>query len=210
MNDQQKLVAGFLDKLMSDAQHVDDVDAANPIKDPAQEIGKAVTFTVGFLSNQLPNKPVNKLMRLVWDLIGSRTTPIMLGMEVESPTVAIVGSPQGDRMAIMMPLDWIEKAGADVPLAMSAIIYCGSYGVDFYNDKIRGEQAPAEMATRAGAYESEFLHTWLRLQPGWLPNAYHHKVMQTFPQGISTPGVAAIMYESRKTPTPGPAGRTSE
>lgn len=200
MNDQQKLVAGFLDKIMSEAEHVEDLDDGDPTKTQGEAIGKAVTFTVGFLAHSFPNPAVNKLMKLVWDLIGSRTTPVMLSMAVKSPTVAIVGDANSEKMAIMMPDNWPEVIAKDVSMGMAALIYCGSHGVDFYNDKVRGDKAPAEMATRSGAYESEFLHTWLQLHPKWLPNAYQHKIMQAFPQGIHTPGVAAILYESKPTP----------
>lgn len=184
---------------MRPGTHIDKLPDDDPKKRVGQLIGETVTSGVDFLRSVFPNEAVQKLMKLVWDIIGHKITPIALGPQVPSISLAVFGSPALPQAAIFLPHNWLDDVKADPVLQMGALVFVGSQALDFYNQKVG--RAPAqgpESVRRARAYEAEYLLTVKKMGPQTKFNDYQKKVLDDFPEGILTPAIRDLLYQSRE------------
>lgn len=152
-----------------------------------------LTTILSFLAFAFPNEDINRVMVMAWNILHARVARVVVG-NVTTP-VAMVHPECG--MLMLIPPDWDETSLQDPTMAMGAVVFCGSYAVDFYNDQLEGH--PEEARERARAYEAELLHTLQQCAPAWVPNSYQAEVLATFPEGLRTPGLK--FYPHRVTPS---------
>lgn len=175
-----------------DPLFVEDLDADDPIRVQGQAIGDLFTFTVDYLRSLFPNEHVRDLMKLVWDIVGSRTVPVASGPPV--PTVTFTawvqdGKTQG---VILLPTNWDALYRQDPLFHTGGVVFAGSQARDFYHGRIIRDGGEV-LTARARAYEAEYLKT--------LPNRasfnpYQKEVLAQFPQGFETPTAANLLYET--------------
>lgn len=151
----------------------------------ARALGDQVTQYVGYLGHEFPNGVIRPLMRHVWNLFGSNTVPVALA-DVPTPSFGILGLQEGQPVpAVFLPSTWLLQGVLEPLMAVSAMVYCGSHAVDFYNGKLG--HLDDSVAKRARAYEAEFLRTVLATWPppaGRGLNEYQQGVLADYPDGL--------------------------
>lgn len=198
------VVGGFLAALTKGGPNVEDLPDSDPMKATGRAAGDLVTAMVGHLATEFPNPVVNALMKRVWHLIGSKTTPTVLA-PVATASVAAIRVADGVKFVILIPFEWPMLVDSDPTMAFGALVFCGSQALDHYNDRLVGQQD--EAVARARTHEAEFLSTLRAMAGGWTPNEYQRKVLDTYPQGTRTPSVAGLLYQSKPVPnSPAPWG----
>ena len=166
-----------------------------PERSNAKAKGDAFTDGVDMLRGVFPNKRINKLMGMVWDLVGGKIVPLVGGMPVATLVFAVVGKLDDMQARIFVPDNYLKMIKEDGCHQLGALVFTGSQAVDFWNDKILPQD---DLIKRASAYEAEFLMTFGREFPGWKTNVYQKKLLADFPQGLDTPGVS--LYEHKPVP----------
>lgn len=144
-------------------------------------VGNLVTHTVAFLRDLFPNPRINDLMRLVWDLIGHRAVPAVIG-PVPSPAMGVAG---GTGM-VLLPANWPLMMTRDPLMQVGAMVFVGSQARDFYRGLIRTEADSETIRRRAHGYEAEYLKTLYTLNPALVLNNYQKGVVAEFPNGLPT------------------------
>ena len=183
----QALLAALID---NDPDFVETLADDDPRKASGVAVGNLVTQTVGGLRDLFPNRWINDLMGIVWDIIGRRIVPAAVG-PTATPSMAV----HGYKAIILLPQTWPAMMAQDPIMQVGAMVFVGSQARDFHRGLIRSI-AGSEMAKmRAKAYEAEYLKTCLSLSIGSPTfNEYQREVLAMFPNGLtSRPDLA---YES--------------
>src|SRR5574338_1648315 len=136
---------------MGEGQKAENLPEGDPKKLKAQAMGDAFTQGVGYLKTDFPNDSIRKLMALVWDIVGHKITPVAVGPDVQSVSLAAFGNPGLPQAAVFLPHNWLNEIEVDPVLQMVALVFVGSQIVDFYNRKLLGESG--ESIKRARAHE---------------------------------------------------------
>ena len=185
----------ILSAFFAEGKRVDKLAADDPVRVKGVEIGEMFTSGVAFLANLFPNASIRKLMGLVWNIVGHRITPVALGPEVPSLSLAVMGSKLAAQAIILTPHNWIDMVKADPLLQMGALVYVGSQAVDFYNGKT--VEDPKTTVLRSKAFEAEFLLTLNNVIPNLVFDTYQQSVVDEMPLGLSTPSVLPLLYTSK-------------
>lgn len=201
MDEAQKRAAYTMFQALAGGKNVRDLADDDPLKKAGMAVGDLITHLVGFLATTYPNEVVNRQMRQVWHLIGSKTVPTVL-YEVRTPSVA--AAQVGGRLVTVMlfPFDWAGMVEANPQNGMGALVFCGSQAIDAYNGRIT--DGHETVLKRARAHESEYLRTLREIDPAWVPDAYQTGVLAAFPEGVRSPAAAGLWYEPKPPPTSPP------
>lgn len=184
----------IFDKLfLEQSVHVNQLPPLNDLAARGKVVGDTVTTVVGILRNPLitPNRRINGIASLAWDLIGNNMTPAALA---GVPQVHFGAQVSNDRKqgVILVPLDYHERVAQDFIFNAGAMVFVGSQARDWYNDKLAywedgklvdGRQ---EVMVRARAYESEWLLMIKGLDLGYEFNEYQQKILDEYPEGIES------------------------
>lgn len=174
------------------------LDAADARREPGIRMRNAFEAGVGLLAKDFPNERIRVLMRFVWDLVGYKITPVGIGPDVQSISLAMAEREKIPQAYIFLPLKWIEQLQEDAVLQMGALVFTGSQALDFYNQKLVSTQdGVRQTIARARAHEAEFLLTLKKVMPEWAPGAYQTGVINEYPEGVSTPSVQPFLYTSK-------------
>lgn len=175
-----------------------DLPDGDPLKDPAMRIGDLVTSGVEYLWKMFPNHRINRLMSVVWHLIGNRVTPVAIGPDVPSVSFTVVQQQEVLKAIIFMPRQWTSMVELSPSNELGALVYVGSQAVDFYTGRIQNGETSERMTARARAYEAEFL----RLVPAGELSTYQRTVLAEFPDGLDSPAAAGLLYDPKPDTTP--------
>jgi hypothetical protein len=176
--------------------HENKLPEGDPLKNLISPMSDRFTSGVGFLKTVFPNQAIRELMTLVWDLVGNRITPVAMGPQVQSLSIACTRRLGMTQAIIFMPHHWLAMIKADPIYQLGALVYVGSQAVDFYNGKLY--ESPQESENRARAHEAEFLLTHIVIATSTPPmNDYQKGVLEEYPLGINTPAIRHLLYTSK-------------
>lgn len=139
-----------------DAKHVEELPPDDPELASLKRRGDAFTNGVELLRSVFPNPHINKLMGMVWDLVGHKIVPVASGAPVAVLSVAVVRERDTGQLVarIFMPDNWIAMIDSNPFYQLGALVFVGSQAVDFYNDKITSQESYKDTVTRAQAHEA--------------------------------------------------------
>ncbi len=200
------------------AKHVDSLPHGDPLKEQGQSVGDMYTSSVIALKNPMifPNKRLNELGRLVWNLVHYRITHTIIHPGVKA--MHFYGEAKGGPLAMQLfghdgnnrvgnglhgkftafffPENWVQMVDDDGVMQGGAVVFCGSQARDFYNENIDnpvvtpGFQGRSEVLERARAYEAEYLLVCKELSwkvgGDWHPNDYQQSILDEFPKGLAS------------------------
>ena len=193
MNLVEQIVAAF----SAEQINVDDLAQDDPAARLGKVCGELFTGGVETLRSIIPNERIRALGRVVWDLVGNQRVLTAMGPDVPSLTFTCMhlrGVVQG---FVLMPKTWPKLVEADPFMQLGAICFVGVQIVDFYNDRLIGDDgAPA----RCDAYEAELLQTLQKTLSQWTPNEHQREVMAKYPRGLDSPGVDIYPYRPFQPP----------
>ncbi|HUW24358.1 MAG TPA: hypothetical protein VMW04_01890 [Patescibacteria group bacterium] len=154
------------------------------------EMTRAFDAFVDFLRDQrtFPNKPINKLVTLMWKLVGNKRIPVVLDQwGFPSVCFAVLGNEKRPKPLIIIPQDFLQQVRESPESQIGIIAYMASQCRDAYANKITGKNSQ-EVNRRAQAYEAETFLTLkemaakegitLRLIP------FQEKILERFPHGL--------------------------
>jgi len=187
--------------------NVQDLPPHSPIAMQEAAAAKTVTILVDVLKKPqfTPNKRINDLAALGWDLIGNNITPCAIA---ERPNVAFMAevinpaNPKSQKAVIFVPTDFKKRCDEDAIYYIGAMVFAMSQARDFWNNRIvRVENSQIidgrkDCNERAKFFESEFL--WMvknitEQEPRF--NDYQKELMEKY-KGWDTPGADSLWYES--------------
>ncbi len=181
----------ILTALGSSQVHVDDLPEADPRATIGRTCEAIFTGGVDWLRSSVPNDRVRAIARVIWDLVGHKQVLVAIGPDVPTLSFTVMrlrGVIQG---LVLIPKRWPALVEEDGIMQLGAILYVGVQVVDFYNDRLIGDETAA---ARCDAYEAELLHTLARILPAWSPNDHQRQIMDQYPAGLDSPGVEAYDY----------------
>lgn len=156
-----------------------------PADDPTAKIGKACenlfTGGVGVLRSNIPNDRIRALGRVVWDLVGHKQVLVAIGPDVPSLSFTVMQIKALHQAIVLIPKGWPKMVEDDPFMQLGAILFVGAQVVDFYNDRLLGDNGARR---RWHAYEAELLRTLKATLPSWKPNEYQCEVLANFPEGL--------------------------
>jgi len=168
-----------------------------PDHDPIAALGRRceALFTGGVdvLRSLVPNDRVRALAHVVWDLVGHKRVLVVLGSEVPSLSFTVMRREGVDQGIVLIPKDWPQMTEDDPFMQLGAILFVGVQAVDFYNDRLLGDQGARR---RWQAYEAELLRTLKTWLPRWKPNDYQREILEGCPDGLDTAGVELYPFKS--------------
>lgn len=185
-----------------------------PFDDLAQRgklIGDTISTMVDILRSPMttPNQRITDLATLEWRLIGNNMTPTAMAPGI--PQVHFAAQVTSDlseyKAIILVPPDFYERVRKDFIFNAGALVFVGSQGRDWYNQKMawieNGEVVDArqQVCDRARAYEAEWLLMIKNLDIGYEFNEYQQGILEHYPEGLdSRPD---LIYDSKPF-APGP------
>jgi len=184
--------------LLSEAVEIDDLPDSDPGKKVMRIMSDTFTSAVDFLRSSFPNEPVRALMAMVWELVGNRVVPVIHGLDVPTLSIAAIQDGGTESAVIAMPLRWLARVKADIVHETGGIVFVGSQAADFYNGRIRDQTA-----SRAAAYEAEYILTFKRLEPSYKLNEYQLGVLKEFPEGLASEKAKPLLYQRKPFVRPG-------
>jgi hypothetical protein len=195
----------LFDKLFfEESVHVDGLPPRGALARLGDATGRALTAVVDALRRPeiVPNRRVNELAVLAWELIGHDMVPCSLGPVPDVYFAAHVTS-ESEKAIIICPVDFADRVKADIVYSMGATVFVSSQARDFYNSKFvrfdevtrKWSDCRREVTERAKAYESEFLHTIEGMEAGYEFNDYQQEIKRCFPGGLASR--PHLIYESR-------------
>jgi hypothetical protein len=190
----QTLEAQILDFLQS-VRDAKELSKDHPNFTEAKEVEALFTGGVDFLRSIFPNPVIRRLASVLWETVGQKITPVTWGLPVKSLSFVVVGPKSAPQAMIAAPQTWAEMVGKDPIMQLGALVFVGSQSVDYAHEHFLSDQA--NVVSRAGAYESEFLNTVKSLIPTWEPGTYQASVLQNFPDGLASPKAQKITYPIR-------------
>jgi hypothetical protein len=170
-------------------------------------IGDSITDIVGTLrANHLfPNKSINELMILVWDLFGKRVVPMVAHGSVSTISFALVGNHQKRIGMVMVPFTWMDQLMADPLGCGGGVVFVGSQARDYYNMRLYEQEHSKEVQDRAKAYEAEYLLAILEMRKNqgleYKLNNYQKSILDQFPKGIESENAKPLIYVSKSFST---------
>ena len=193
----EEVVAAFA----STQVDVDDL----PANDPRVKLGKtcADLFTNGVdvLRSIIPNKRVRALAHIVWDLVGHKQVLVAIGPDVPTLTFTVMRRKAMHQGIVLIPAQWPQMTADDPLMQLGAILFVGAQIVDFYNDRLFGDEGAHR---RWEAYEAELLCTLKTTLECWEPNDYQREILGHCPEGLDSKGVDLYPYKPY-TPSQGDA-----
>jgi hypothetical protein len=189
----EEIVAAF----SAEQINVDDLSQDDPTARLGKACGDLFTGGVETLRSIIPNDRIRALGRVVWDLVGNKRVLTAIGPDVPSlafTCMRLRGVVQG---IVLMPKTWPKMVEVDPLMQLGAICFVGVQIVDFYNDRLFGDQGAR---VRWQAYEAELLRTLAETLPQWAPNEYQQQLLAKYPRGIDTPGVDVYAYRPYQPP----------
>lgn len=133
----------------------------------------------------LPLPTVNKLMTLLWRIVGNKIAPVAMNPKI--PTLSFWCEIQRNRSlaVIMIPDNWHDMLVEDSHMQMGALVFAASQAKDYWNHKFAPTTiSKQEIHDRAWSSEAELLHFFARTAPDFHANAYQNKIMERYPNGI--------------------------
>ncbi len=186
-----EVVSAFIQK----GANVEDLPDGDPKKVLGRNVGDTFTQGVGFLKTSFPNDAIRQLMALFWDLVGNKITPVALGPNVATLSLAVFAEADNiPRAIILPPHHWLDLVKQDPCLQMGALVFVASQARDFYNQRCIGQYEAT--IKRARGYEAEFLHTIARHSP-IVFSEYQRKTMEEYPNGLLTMSLKDLLYKSK-------------
>jgi hypothetical protein len=175
-------------------EHVDTMPASDPIREAGVLCGDMFTGLVDILrSPSFPNPRINRLMTLVWRLVGNRivNAAIMPGVEKLHFYIEKTGDKKIGFYAC--PMKWVQQA-IDRPYYTQSGLVWASMCCDFFHDQIYSGR---KLMLRAQAWEAEYILTQRQRDDYWLDD-YQKSVMRRFPSGIDSARRMGLLYHRRK------------
>ena len=167
-----------------------------PEDDPTAKIGKACenlfTGGVDVLRSIVPNDRIRDLGRVVWDLVGHKQVLVAIGPDVPSLSFTVMQIKELCQAIVLIPKQWPKMVEDDPFMQLGAILFVGAQAVDFYNDRLLGDDGAQR---RWQAYEAELLHSLKVTLPSWKPNEYQREILARFPDGLDSKGVELYPYK---------------
>ncbi len=141
------------------------------------------TEGVNVLKNagSFPNKHVNELMSLFWNLVGSKLIPLAMTKGARSLAFYVERKGIDSVEMIMVPQDFYLKVLKAPYMQLGALTFIASQARDFYNQKLSD---PNAVRQRSHAYEAEYLNTLKQLDGGFSLNNYQIEVLNRYPKGL--------------------------
>lgn len=188
----------FIENLAKKISHADQLPADDPDRKKGMEISNLFSSMVDFLRNfeSIPNKKINALASLFWDLVGNNICPVAV---TNVPTLSFWGEYQSSESLamILLPENFLQMVKEDDVMQLGAILSAASKAKDYWNRKFVGyNETTANSDARAYTYETEM---FLLCPPTWKPNSYQQKIIERFPFGLRS-APAGLHYESRPYP----------
>jgi hypothetical protein len=187
----KQLIAEILASFALPGTQDKDLPEGDPTKIKAKAICAAFTSGVDFLRSAFPNENIRKLMRLVWQICGSKIVPVAMGPNV--PTLSF--GKYGPKAIIFTPENWVDQIQKDPVYQMGAMVFVGSQAADHYNERLSTMEQGKESSRRARAYEAEYLHTIRKLVRGHTFNDYQKAILADMPEGLAS--AKDIFYEHK-------------
>ena len=163
--------------------------------------GEAVTNFVYILKTSFPNKDINEMMSLVWDLFGHNIVPVAVTPTVKSASFLLIGDNKACRGIVLLPWNWSEIILENPIEQIGALVFVGSQACDYYNGKLYSQINSKDTLARARAYEAEYLLTVKNDLPEYRFSEYQQEIIDKFPQGINSSEIMPLLYTSRKFST---------
>lgn len=195
----EEIVAAF----SAEQIHVDDLSQDDPTARLGKLCGDVFTGGVETLRSRIPNERIRALGRVVWDLVGNKRVLTALGPDVPSLTFTCMQIPAAPALRgvlqgiVLMPKSWPKLVEEDPLMQLGAICFVGVQIVDFYNDRLIGDNGAR---VRWQAYETELLRTLQQALPHWTPNEYQRTLLAKYPRGLDSPGVEVYAYRTYEPP----------
>ena len=152
-----------LEKIFGECIHVEDIPESDTtpemavVRQHTTLAGNLVTQMVHTLrsDHRLPTK-INQLGALMWNLIGSRTTPVALTVVSTISFIAeqktIQDAPSG---TILVPWNWVNKVKKDPYMQFGGLVSMGSQARDYYFNKLSRTSRTKKSRLVPGPFESE-------------------------------------------------------
>jgi hypothetical protein len=189
----EEIVAAF----SAEQVNVDDLAEDDPTALLGKACGDLFTGGVETLRSIIPNERLRALGRVVWDLVGNKRVLTALGPDVPSLSFTCMKLRDVVQGIVLMPKTWPKMVEDDPFMQLGAICFVGVQIVDFYNDRLIGDNGAR---VRWQAYEAELLHTLQETVPSWTPNEYQRTLLAKYPRGIDSPGVDVYAYRGYQPP----------
>jgi hypothetical protein len=171
-------------------------DPKEPFINPQEYLRKTVEAfyaCVDFLRKPIffPNQEINKLVTLLWRLIGNKEIPLVLDDKWGSPKL-IFSYARRERLTtglLILPEDFLKQVNENPIYQLGRIVFNASKVRDYYTGKITEKNEP-EIERRARGYEAEALLTLQKMAEErggnieWTP--YQENVLREYPQGIAS------------------------
>jgi hypothetical protein len=165
---------------------VEDLPSQDSLRRRSELITVMFDAGVDTLRNKdtFPNREVNDLMILFWQLVGNKVTPaaVMTGLESMSFWGEIKGV---ESIAFVLVSErFPELCVEDASMQLGALVFNASKARDYYNGKLANFE---EVQKRALAYEAEYLLTLRGHWPkSFTPNEYQSQILATYPNGLAS------------------------
>jgi|SRR6478609_3528744 len=176
-------------------QYLNDKEVLKIEDQGCQTIERVFILGVDFLMSQFPNPAINRLMSVVWDVVGQKVAPVCYGIQVPVLSFILGGVKMAPQAMIATPANWVEMVNQDPLTQLGALVYVGSQAVDYANERFLEERP--NVLLRAKAYEAEYLETVKSLSPSWKPACTQASTLSEFPKGILTPKAHKVLYSLR-------------
>lgn len=142
-------------------------------------------------TKRFPNKEINQLTGLMWNLIRNRNIPIVLDLSGRIPDFIFMVTEEGlkVRPLYVLPKKFLSSINSEAVQQLGVIVYMASQGRDFYLNKVR-KGTSQEINTRAQGYEAEALITLQKMCEGedltvsWWP--FQQGILERFPNGLKS------------------------
>ena len=171
-------------KIFNFIGHENDLPDDEPLKLIGQNASAMFTYLVDVLRSpeSFPNKHINDLMRLTWQLVGNDIVRFAVMNDPKLQTIHFYYEQQGSQIiqCFVVPLDFANRCVQQRIFMMGGMVYNSSLMRDFWNKRHDDELR----MDRALSYESEFYRTLTNKEGEFKPNEYQQQVIHRFPNGL--------------------------
>lgn len=171
----------FLIEQIFDIKHRQETD------DPSVKLAEdEFTDLVVYLSNSkyISSPSITDLMRLFYNLVGSKKTPVGMTESVESLSFYLEKMKEASIAFVLMPFAWSQILRNNPFLQMGAMVFVASQCKDYWNNRLTVDTKQV-ILDRAMAHEAEVLHLFQKNFTNFDPTEYQKSVMQKFPSGLN-------------------------
>ncbi len=187
-------VAEVMAAFIKGGERVEKMPKGDPLRVKGEKLGNRFTEGVAMLK-LWPSPHVRALMSMVWDIVGNRVVPIVLGPEVDSLSFAAMGDPSMPDAIIFIPHEWEKMIQEDPVCQLGALVFVGSQAVDYYNGRVTHEFEAVKK--RARANEAEYLATIRESTPDHKMNEWQQRVLDEFPSGLGSERIQKYLYRHK-------------